>query len=510
MTINRCGACVLVIAASVGCGKRGSSLPPPTAAAAARFLETASFGPTPAEVAKLQSIGYEAWLDNQFNTAPSAYDDPAPTDMDLSVLQQRFFVNALTGDDQLRQRTALALGQIFVVSGNKLDDPRAFAPWLRLLSADAFGTYAKLLRDVTLSPAMGVYLDMVNNDKPDPVLHTTPNENYAREVLQLFSIGLSRLNPDGTPMLDATGAEIATYGQPVIEGFAHVFTGWTFAPPPGVASTFPNDTRYDVPMQADEAHHDSGEKLLLRGERLAAGRSSAVDLFDAIDNIVRDPNLGPFVSFRLIQRLVKSNPTPAYVGRVAGAFAGDGKGARGDLKAVLRAILLDPEALGEPTASGGKLREPVLLVAGLLRALGAHSDGAGLADYAAAMRQRLFYPTSVFNYYPPTYRIPGSTLLGPEYKLRTGPALLAKAGFVNDLVSGGIPGTKVDYGPLVKLAADPAALAAALDALLLRGRMSAAARTALVTGLASVPDPDTRARSGVFLVATSSQYEVQP
>lgn len=502
-------ACALLLPVALGCGKRQTALALPTAAAAARFLETASFGPTPAEVARLQSIGYEAWLDGQFSAAPSGYDDPAPVDMDLSVLQQRFFVNALKGNDQLRQRLALALGQIFVVSGNKLDDPQAFAPWLRLLSADAFGTYAALLKDVTLSPAMGFYLDLVNNDKPDPVAQTTPNENYAREVLQLFSIGLVRLNQDGTTMHDAAGAEIPTYGQTVIEGFAHVFTGWTYAPAAGAPPSFPDDTRYDLPMQPDEAHHDAGEKLLLRGVRLPGGRTAAADLDAAINNIAGDPNVGPFLALRLIQRLVKSNPTPPYVERVAAAFANNGAGVRGDLKQVVRSVLLDPEALGESGAAGGKLKEPVLLISSLLRALGAESNGNGLPDYAAAMRQKLFYPTSVFNYYPPTYRVPGSTLLGPEFKLRTGPALIAKASFVNDLAFGAIDGTRIDFAPLTNLAGDPAALAAYLDLLLLRGRMSAGARTVLITGLASVADPDARARTAVYLVATSTQYEVQ-
>ncbi len=462
----------------------------------------------------MQPLGYDAWLEEQFAATPSGYDDPAPTDMDLSVLQRRFFVNAVQGRDQLRQRVAFALSQIFVVSGNKLNDPRAFAPWLRLLSADAFGNYATLLRDVTLSPAMGVYLDMVNNDRPDPVAGTNPNENYAREILQLFSTGLLQLNADGTPKLDGRGAAIPTYDQNVVEGFAHVFTGWTYPTAPGAVPDFPNPERYDGPMEVSEAHHDTGSKQLLRGVRLPPGQTAAKDLADALDNIVQGPTVGPFIGLRLIQRLVKSNPSPAYVARVAAAFANNGRGARGDLKSVIRAVLLDPEARreGPPGTTDGKLREPVLFIAALLRALGAQTDGSGLADYAASMRQNLFYPPTVFNYYPPTYRVPGSTLLGPEFKLRTGPSVLAKASFVDDLLSGNIAGTTVDLAPLNAVASDAGKLADALGSLLLRSDLSSRARQALVSGISSLPADDLagRSRAGVFLVATSTQFEVQP
>jgi uncharacterized protein (DUF1800 family) len=503
----------LVAALALACGKRAPA--PIASAGAARFLEQATFGPTPASVAHLQQIGYDAWLDEQFAETPSAIDEPGATDMDLAALQRRFFVNAVQGKDQLRQRVAFALSQIFVVSGNKVGDPGAFSPWLRMLSADAFGSYPALLRDVTLSPAMGVYLDMVNNDRPDPVAGTSPNENYAREILQLFSIGLVKLNNDGTPKLDAHGAAIPTYDQLVIEGFAHTFTGWTFPTAPAAVPGFPNPERYDRQMEVSEAHHDNlTTKPLLRGVRLPPGQSAEKDLADALDNIVQDANVGPFIGFRLIQRLVKSNPSPAYVGRIAAAFADNGRGARGDLKAVVRAVLLDPEARheGPPAKSDGKLREPVLYIAALLRALGAQTGGAGLADYAASMRQNLFYPTTVFNYYPPGYRLQGSTLLGPEFKLRTGPSVLARAAFVDDLLSGYIQGTTVDLAPFNAIAGDAGKLADGLGSLLLRSDLSLRARQALVSGISSLPADDApgRARAGVFLVATSSQFEVQP
>jgi uncharacterized protein (DUF1800 family) len=498
---------LLVALAAAACGKQRA---PITASEAARFLEQATFGPTPASVAHLRQIGFDAWLDEQFQAAPSGYADPVAADNDLTALQRRFFVNAVQGDDQLRQRVAFALSQIVVVSGNKVGDPRAFAPWLRMLSADAFGSYANLLRDVTLSPAMGVYLDMVNNDRPDPVAGTSPNENYAREILQLFSIGLVQLNPDGTVKLDGRGAPIPTYDQKVIEGFSHVFTGWTFATAAGAPPDFPNPENYAGRMELIEAHHYPGPKLLLRGVSLPQRQGGAKDLADALDNIVQDPSVGPFIALRLIQRLVKSNPSPAYLVRVATAFADDGRGRRGELKAVIRAVLLDPEARSGDR-SGGKMREPVLYIAALLRALSTRTDGTSLTDYGTAMRQTLFYPPTVFNDYPPTYRIPGSTLLGPEFKLRTTPTVLARASFVNDLLSG-ITGTTVDLAPLTAVAGDANKLADALGVLLLRSSVSPAARQALVSGIASLPPDDlaARARAGVFLVATSSQFEVQP
>jgi uncharacterized protein (DUF1800 family) len=507
MSVHRRVA-LLAALALLACGKRHAPVP---ASAAARFLEQATFGPTPASVAHLQQVGFDGWIDEQFRAQPSGYADPAAANNDLTALQRRFFVNAVQGEDQLRQRVAFALSQIFVVSGNKVGDPRAFAPWLRMLSGDAFGNYANLLRDVTLSPAMGMYLDMVNNDRPDPVAGTNPNENYAREIMQLFSIGLARLNPDGTVKLDGRGAPIPTYDQNVIEGFSHVFTGWTFATAAGATPDFPNPENDAAQMELIEAHHYPGPKLLLRGTRLPQGQGGTKDLADALDNIVQDPNVGPFIGLRLIQRLVKSNPSPAYVGRVAAAFDNDGQARRGELKAVIRAVLLDPEARADDR-NGGKLREPVLYIAALLRALSASTDGSSLADYGASMRQTLFYPPSVFNHYPPTYRVPGSVLLGPEFKLRTTPTVLARAAFVNDLLTGGITGTTVDLAPLAAVAGAATALADALGALLLRGNISPAARQAIVSGVASLPsdDPVARARAGVFLVATSSQFEVQP
>ena len=499
----------LVFAAA--CGKTRA---PVSAADAARFLEQSSFGPRPDAVEHLRGVGFEAWLDEQSGAAASGQDDPLPADNDLARVQARFFANAIEGNDQMRQRMAFALSQIFVVSGVRNDDPRLFVPWLKLLSADAFGSFSTLLTDVTLSPAMGEYLDMVNNDKPDPTAGTNPNENYAREVLQLFSVGLSRLNPDGSVQRGPSGAPLPTYDQFVVEGFAHVFTGWTYPTVARANPDFPNPAAYHAPMELRPAHHDTGAKLLLRKVRLPAGQTAQQDLAAAIDNIVQDPNVGPFLGFRLIQRLVKSNPSPAYVARVAAAFADDGAGRRGELRAVLRAVLLDPEArqqgAGAPGPLDGKLREPVLVITGLLRGLGARSNGAGLADYARAMNQNPFYPPTVFNYYPPTWQLPGTAVNAPEFKLRTSPAIFAEEAFVNDVANGALPpGTTVDLAPLLKLAPDAARLADEFGSRALRGSMSPEVRQALVTALSALPDAPARVSAGIYLVGISSQFQVQ-
>jgi uncharacterized protein (DUF1800 family) len=506
---------LIACALAAACSK---SAAPVSAAAAARFLEQATFGPSPESVAHLQALGFDAWFAEQLGAPPSGYDAPAPAENDLTTIQSRFFANAIEGKDQLRQRVAFALSQIFVVSGSRNDDPRLFFSWLRLLSADAFGSFSTLLTDVTLSPAMGEYLDMVNNSKRDPVAGTNPNENYGREVLQLFSIGLSRLNQDGSVQRGPSGAPIPAYDQFVVEGFAHVFTGWTYPTIQGATPDFPNPSAYHAAMELRPDRHDTGPKLLLRNVRLPAGQTAQQDLAAAIDNIVQDPNVGPFIGFRLIQRLVKSNPSPAYVARVAAAFANNGSGGRGDLKAVLRAVLFDPEARQQDGSSApqpldGKLREPVLIITGLLRSLGARSNGAGLSNYARAMNQNLFYPATVFNYYPPTYQLPGSSTYGPEFKLRTGPAMFAEESFVNDVAYGALPaGTTADLDALIKLAPDAPGLADELGARALRSSMSPELRQALVTALSALPASDTQGRvsAGIYLVGISSQFQIQP
>ncbi len=314
---------------------------------AVRFLEQSTFGPTPALVAHDQRVGFEAFLEEQFAAQPSPYPalEPWPSsppatcnavcqrdNYSMYPLQARFFKDAVTGPDQLRQRVVFALNQIFVISGvhPELRLPSRMLPYLEVLDRHAFGHFPALVTDITLNPGMGRYLDMVNNDR------SAPNENYARELLQLFTIGVNLLNPDGTPHRDPTGAEIPSYDQATITAFARVFTGWTFASPPG-----PGLVNYAHPMvPAAPGAHDIGAKTLLNGVILPAGGDAASDLHHALHNIVTHPNVAPFVSKNLIQHLVTSNPSPQYVRRVALVF----QRTHGDLKAVIRAITAIPES----------------------------------------------------------------------------------------------------------------------------------------------------------------------
>jgi hypothetical protein len=371
---------------------------------------------------------------------------------------------------------------------------------------------------------MGNYLDMVRSTR------TNPNENYAREILQLFSVGLDKLNQDGTPMLDGQGNRIPTYDQNVVNGFTKVFTGWTLAAPqiPGI----PN---YIDPMVLVSGNHDTGTKLLLDGVTLPAGQPGATDLNAALDNIFYHPNVGPFVSRQLIQHLVTSDPTPAYVGRVAAVFNNNGQGVRGDLRAVVKAILTDPEARGDVKTDPnyGYLREPALYITNILRqfnaraasgAAGSLSDGY-LNPQSVNIGQDVFRPPSVFNYYPPDYIVPVSGIKGPEFYLMNTSTSLRRANFGNTIVFNNIPattgtntnapnGTSIDLSEMQALAVADTSAVQLMDALnrkMMHGAMSAQMRSIITTAVLAVPssNPLLRARTAVYLVATSSQYQVQ-
>ncbi len=307
----------------------------PTTMALRRFLEQAAFGPDAATVAEVRKAGFSAWIDSQIALPESKWSkipDPAVDakgNTSLRPAQDAFFSNAVSGPDQLRQRVAFALEQIWVVSGVKLK-PEAVTPFLRLMQADAFETYDKIMYDVTLSPAMGHYLDMVNNNKP--TMGRAADENYARELLKLFTVGLVKLDDWGRPVTDSTGQPVPTYDQDTIEGFARALTGWTYAPKAGANSKFPNPVNWDAPMVAFEANHDrTSGKTLLNGYVLPANQTAEADLKDALNNVFRHPNVAPFVCRQLIQRLVTSNPSESYVRRVVAVFNAS---PRGDMKAV--------------------------------------------------------------------------------------------------------------------------------------------------------------------------------
>ena len=489
--------------------------------AADRFLEQTTFGPTSALISQVQQTGFQNFLASQFAMAPTIYADPAPTETNISPLQQRYLVQLLTAPDQLRQRVAFALGQIFVISGTKDTLPTEFTPYLNLLETDAFTNYRQIMQDVTLSPAMGYYLDMVNNDKPSVTLGTHADENYARELMQLFTVGLSMLNEDGSVQLDGSGNPIPTYTQATVSAFALVYTGWTYPTQAGATLQKHNPAYWVGPMEALDSNHDMTAKSPLlqypgvaNGGALPAGQTSAQDLQGALDNIFNHPNVPPFVSKQLIQHLVTSNPSPAYVQRVADVFKNNGSGVRGDMKAVITAILLDPEARqgDDPTvttANFGHLQEPILYLTALLRAFNATTDGANLAGQASNMGQNPLSPGSVFNFFAPSYVIPGTTSLGPEFQILTTATALNRANFVNTFVFGSLGATTtVDFSSYASQT--PSAMLASLNTLLMHGTMPAAMQTDILSAMGPVGSTPTltQVKTAIYLIATSSQYQV--
>lgn len=551
---------------------------PATDADAVRFLEQAGWGPTTADLAHVKAVGFQAYLNEQFNasvTNPgkgSNYPDlafplddsntacptssPGDPNYNQSVcnrdnfsmypLQRTYYTNALYGSDQLRQRVAFALHQIFVVSGvSPLNRGSWMTMYLQALDRGAFGNYRTLLGEVTLNPSMGEYLDMRLSTR------TSLNENWAREVLQLFSIGVNELNIDGTAKLDTQGAPIPSYSQTTVGEFTKVFTGWNLDPiliGPGI-----NNWR-DPMKPRTGTQHDGSAKTLLNNVALpACGNTPAcaqTDLTAALDNIFNHPNVGPFIGKQLIQHLVTSNPSPAYVARVASVFNNDCDAlypqgclnTRGNLKAVVQAILLDPEARGDvKTAPNyGKLREPAQYIINVMRALNVKSadktstsDGVlgsrSTVDFTGSLDQIIFQPTTVFSYYQPDYEVPGTKILGPAFGILSTSTTLRRANNINTLIYIGVPanltsptafspdrpkGTSVDLSNLEINASNPDAIADQLNALLLHGTMSTAVRNSIKTAMNAIPTSDAafarkRAQVAAYLVATSSQYDIQ-
>jgi uncharacterized protein (DUF1800 family) len=490
-----------------------------------RFLEQSTFGPDPSLVTQVQSSGLQAFLTAQYGLPVSPYPDPAAGEKGLGAVQQRFFVQILFAPDQLRQRVAFALSQIFVVGGDKVNDSTGYTNYLRLLDTDGFSNYRQIMNDVTLSPAMGHWLDMVNNDKPNTSKGDHANENYARELMQLFTIGTAQLNPDGSAQLDSSGNPIPTYTQDTVEAFARAYTGWTYPLTPGSTQQKHNPPYWTGPMVAVDSNHDTDPKQLLQypnvnnGGLLPGGQSSAQDLKGALDNIFNHPNVGPFVSRELIQHLVTSNPSPAYIQRVSNIFADNGSSVRGDMKSVITAILLDPEARrGDDPATAvptdGHLQEPILFMAGLLRAFDATSDGTNLAGQGSGMGQNALFAASVFNFFSPNYVIPGTTQFGPEFQILTTATSLNRVNWANNFVFGSLgSGTVVNFSSYATQAANPGALVDTLNALLMHGSMSADMKTSILTAMQTVPAGANQAlrqaQTAIYLIGSSSQYQVQ-
>lgn len=486
---------------------------PVSSATAVRFLEQSSFGPNMEAVNQLQQLGFDTYLQNQFAATITPYADPRLKDAVFDV-GQRFYLNATAGGDQLRERATFALNELWVVAGDKIDDPLGYTNYLRTLGKDALGNYQDLMKDVTLTPAMGHYLDMVDNDAPAPGQHA--NENYAREIMQLFCLGLNQLNPDGTPVLDSAGNPVPTYTQNDVMDLGRAFTGWTYPLQPGKVQQNHNPAYFGGPMVAVQANHDAGIKTIL-GQSIPAGQTAEADLAAALNIIFNHPNVGPFVGRQLIERLVTSNPSPSYVQRVAqafnsGKFNNYGTGKRGDLQAMIAAILLDPEARrgdvpATSVATDGKLREPAILIVSIARAFHAKTDAGGFTYLGKRMSQEIFYPPTVFNFFPPVNPIAGTMLNGPEFAIFNTVTSLERANFIDDAVYSSI---EVDFSPVVN-AGTTDQMVAWLDALFMHSTTPASMKQTILTALSALDPSDKygQARTAMYLFLSSSMYQVQ-
>ncbi|AVR95981.1 DUF1800 domain-containing protein [Pseudoduganella armeniaca] len=519
-----------------------------TPSQASAFLSQASFGATAFEIDRVVKLGPSGWMDHQFTVNAwrhRTYMDKAATRLNTgyslteSHFFQSFWRNAIIGSDHLRERVAYALSQIFVVSfqdGAVAQYPRGVACYYDALAVNSFGNFRQLLETVARSPMMGIYLSHMQN-RPETET-STPDENFAREIMQLMSIGLHQLNQDGTPKL-SDGQPISTYTHADVAGLAKVFTGWSWGGGQlneagfigRVASSSPD--RDCLPMQNYPEFHSQSEKRFL-GKVVAAGGTGESDLKAALDTLFNHPNVGPFIGRQLIQRLVTSNPSPAYVSRVAAAFNDNGSGVRGDMKAVLRAILLDPEAqLGQGDAAG-KLREPILRLANWLRAFNARSSSGtypiwSLEDPLTGIGQNPMRSPSVFNFYRPNYTPPHTSiadagLLAPEMQITGETSVIGYLNFMQMAVPRGIGqgwDVKPNYGAELTLALRPDALVDRIDLLLLHGSMSNQLRNQIIAAVNSLKVPKNateatlqtlkanRVYLAVYLTLASPEYLVQ-
>ncbi|MEM1111016.1 MAG: DUF1800 family protein [Pseudomonadota bacterium] len=515
--------------------------------AASRLASRATFGMPYEAILDMADTGERRWLRQQFKTPMSShdaivdelvalqnaglFDELLENNNNLDRVYRRlaWWHTTMTAEDQLRQRVAFALSEIFVVSDNLVvlqDYPYALSNYYDMLLTHAFGNYRDLLLAVTLHPTMGVYLSHLGNARSNPDANTFPDENYAREVMQLFSIGLFELNEDGTEKLDKDGQPIPTYDNTDIEEFAKIFTGLSFA-----GSNFQirrNTVNFREPMQMYDAFHEPGKKTLLQGEVVPAGQSGLEDVEQAIDNLFNHPNVGPFFSKLLIQRLVMSNPSPAYVSRVAAAFNGEDTGVRGDMQAVIEAVLLDKEARAEPDKRGqaGKLREPLLRVVAALRQLKVFSpDGfyanTGLIIQENTQQHALSAP-SVFNFYLPSHSPVGAIadagLVAPEFQITNSSTIVTVSNMLeaaligdvaNDLFRAPFTAAEYDLSDFMPLAKKPKKLLKRIDLVMTYGTMSGKTRNHIRSTIGPIDDPDLRVRLALFLAYFSPDYAVE-
>ena len=514
----------------------GSPAPAPapqgvSAADAARLLSQATLGAGRSDIAAVQAGGMAGWISAQFAAAQtqSHYDwlkakgyDAETFRNNANGLDNTIWRKLISSPDGLRQRVTLALSEICVVSVLGVSTPwRAFAVanYLDLLEANAFGNYRTLLGQISLSTAMGYYLTFRGNAKANPATGSQPDENYSRELMQLMTIGLYQLAPDGT----ATASE--TYRQADVSGLARVFTGWDLDVS-GLSNPLPPDV-HRRPMTQVASRYESGAKSFL-GTTIAAGTAAVAGLNMALDALFAHPNLPPFISRQLIQHLVTSNPSSGYVGRVAGAFADNGAGVRGDMKAVIRAILLDPEARDATAASSpsfGKLREPVTRFLNWARGFGAVSKSDAwaindLSDPATRLGQSPMRSPSVFNFFRPGYVPPNtpiavSGLTAPEFQITTESSVAGYVNFMQRAVSGvGVGDLKSDYQPLLALAGDSRALLDEINLVLAANQVAAATLATLVPALDSIAAATdagklNRVWAALTLVLAAPEYLVQ-
>ena len=506
----------------------------PTAVQASRLLSQATFGPTVEEINRLTEMGTAAWFNDQFskpqrlhfsymNSLPPGNGD----DYDQDQFFESFWQQAVNGDDQLRQRVTFALSQIFVISYQNSTlayNARGVANYYDLLGAHAFRNFRDLLEAVTLHPMMGNYLNALGNRKTEGT--RVPNENYAREIMQLFTIGLRQLNPDGT---DTTVPATETYTSDDIKGLAKVFTGWSWAGPDQSSSRFfgwgdADPNRDWLPMQNYAAYHETLPKSFL-GVTIPANTSGKASLRIALDTLFNHPNVGPFIGRELIQRMVGSNPSPAYVGRVAAAFNNNGQGVRGDMKAVIKAVLLDPEARTVPTSStAGKLREPVIRLANWMRAFHATSSSGRFKmditdDPLWGLAQTPMRSPSVFNFFRPEYVPPNSSiaaasLFSPEMQITEEMSVTGYLNFMRDTIQNGTGMSndiKADYTAELALARSPGVLVDRVNLLLMQNQMSATLRSQILAAINSNPGNSdiNRVYLAVFLTMASPEYIVQ-
>ncbi|WP_083613828.1 DUF1800 family protein [Rhizobacter sp. OV335] len=527
---------------------------------AVRLADQASFGPSETLVTDIKSKGAATWITAQMALNSSRYtsgktgeihQNTSATDfceLPAHVNEQNcwrdwfstepllwdFYRNAVKQPDQLRQRVAFALQQVVVVNSLEVSGNYGFRVYYNNLLDNAFGNYRDVLKKVTLSPVMGDFLNNANNDK------AAPNENYARELLQLFSIGTCELNTDGSLK---TGKCVPTYSNDTVRNYAFALTGWTY-PAGGVTSygCYPTgmNCRYYggdmiVPKQP-EKFHDSTARDLLGGAKLTTGHTATSALETVLDSLMAHPNTAPFIGKQLIQQLVTSNPTPQYVARVSAAFSSGkytyfdkswGSGKNGDLAATVAAVLLDSEARSETvTRNSGKLREPTLMFTGTLRALNGNTDGDSLSWWwGDSLRQHVFRPPSVFNYYPPDYPVPGTALVGPAFGIHNANSALERLNFLTYLfdwggtkpAGSGAPnpvGTLVDLSAFTADATDAAKLVDRLSMLAIGQLLPAGPRTDVIAAV-SVSGSSTdaqklnRVKMAAYLVFGSPNYQVQ-